>query len=61
MGCPAAFSRAPAKAGHRRAPSSRSAVSADSPNCASVTGASMPAATQEAPSHPGAGATSVTA
>ena len=51
---------ASAKAGQRRAPSRRSAVSADSPNCASVTGASMPAATHEAPSRPGAGATSVT-
>ena len=42
------------------APSTSSAVRADSPKCASVTGASMPAATHDAPSRPGAGATTVT-
>src|ERR1700722_11601579 len=60
MGWPDADPSAAANAAQRRAPSSSSAVSADSPNCASVTGASMPAATHDAPSRPGAGATTVT-
>src|ERR1700722_184590 len=60
MGWPDADPSAAANAAQRPAPSTSSAVRADSPNCASVTGASMPAATHDAPSRPGAGASTVT-
>ena len=58
-GWPAAASSAAAKPGQARTAARLSAASDSSPNCASATGASMPAAAQVEP-RPGSGSTTVT-